>query len=177
MWLEPSIKGQNSWRGPQNYTAKVVTRTVKTGATLATCPVGSHGILIFKACDRYFQIALWEVWTSSTNCMRLHGFPVLWLLADSGGGLWLSTFGCCDWPPVLRVFSLGWFFPAEWLQSCPRLCPHIPFIRSSAHLTLYMFRPHLTSLECSVIRKSSFPAVLESAGVYCMSLPPTPVAG
>lgn len=149
MWLSPASRGKTGGGDCRITQPRCAFRTGwKTGATLATSHVGSQGILIFKACGRYFQIALWKAWTSSTNCMRLHGFPVLLTLADSGGGLWLSTLAVViDLPLGPACFSL-WAdsFPAEWLQSCPRLwsthpshsvfCPldlvHIP---TTSHLS------------------------------------------
>ena len=143
----------------------------KIGAKFAISPMGPQGILIFKVCDRYFQIALRKAWTSSTNCTRLHGFQFYWLLLTLGVVynslswlFWLTSL------PVLRGFLFGLILPLQNdSRAAPVSGPHIPFIRCPAHFTLYMCWPHLTSLECSVIHKSSFPAVLsQQAFTACL---------
>ena len=88
-------------------------------------------------------------------------FQFSWLLLplgviyDSPSWLfWLTSL------PVLCIFLFGLTLSLHsGSRAAPGSGPHIPFIWSPAHVTLYMCWPRLSSLECSVIRKSAFPAV------------------
>lgn len=151
----------------------------KIGAKFAVSPVGSKGILSFKACDRCFQIALRQGWTNPTNSVRdfaVFQFSLLLLtlgvIYDFPSWLfWLASL------PVLWVAHFLFVLILS-LQSDPRAALFsglfLLFIRSPAHFTLYLCWPPLTYLEYSVIHKSPFPNHSESAGIYSMSLPPTP---
>lgn len=94
-------------------------------------------------------------------------FSSFFPLADSGSDLWffiLAVLICsCTSSSGLRVSFCGDSFPAE----CPPSgSAHVLHMAPSAHFTLYLCQPTLSSLEYSGTRKSPFPNLPESAGDY-----------
>ena len=159
---EPSIKGQNSWRGLQNYTAKVcIEEGVKNRGQICNFPYGvtRHPLRGHKPEPAPLTVRDFSV------------FQFSWLLLPLGviydSRSWLFRLTSL---PVLCIFLFGLTLSLQsGSRAAPGSGPHIPFIRSPAHVTLYMCWPHLSSLECSVIRKSAFPAVLsQQASTACL---------